>query len=77
MVLGAFGNEPVFDIARIESTRPDGSRESFSDGGKEYFGLTPAYTNDGGHLNATGQKKVASHLATFLAEVLEKKQETK
>jgi hypothetical protein len=60
------GKEPVFDIALIESTRPDGSRERDSGG---VPALVPAYTDDGGHLNATGKDLVARRLVAFLASL--------
>lgn len=61
------GKEPVFDLAAIESTYPDGKRSTVHVGGKAIETMVPAYTNDGGHLNAEGQKKVAEKLLAFLA----------
>ena len=63
------GKEPIFDIAKIESTREDGSRETFTQGGKTYYALVPEYSNDGGHLNRRGRAWVAKHLLEFLAEL--------
>jgi hypothetical protein len=62
------GKEPVFDIALFESTLPDGKRTSFSNGGKVYYYLARNYTNDGGHLNEEGRKRVAEQFLIFLAE---------
>ena len=62
--------EPVFDIATIESTFPDGSRATFQYDGKSYYSLVPEYTSDGGHLNELGQKKVASQFLVFLANLV-------
>lgn len=61
------GNEPLFDIAEIESTYGDKSRSSFRMDGKTYYSLAPEYTNDGGHLNETGRKLVAERLVIFLS----------
>ncbi|MCK4787619.1 MAG: hypothetical protein KAV87_27935 [Desulfobacteraceae bacterium] len=61
------GEERVFDLAGIESTYPDGRRCSFSKNGKIYYSLVPDYTNDGGHLNELGQKRVAEQILVFLA----------
>lgn len=58
------GVEPVFDLALHESTRPDGTRERDGSG---VPALVPAYTDDGGHLNATGADRVAKALVAFLA----------
>ena len=59
----------LFDLARLESTRLDGTREVFQDGGREYEALVPAYTDDGGHLNEAGRKIVAEALLGFLARI--------
>lgn len=61
------GKEPIYDLAKIESTRPDGTRETFSKDGKTYYALFSDYTYDGGHLNETGRKKVAKQLLILLA----------
>ena len=63
------GKEPVLDIAKIESTFPDGTRETFSQDGKSYYSMVPEYTYDGGHLNETGRKKVAEQLLILLANL--------
>jgi len=63
------GKEPVFDLARAESTHPDGRRASFKKGGQRYFSLVPEYTRDGGHLNEAGRTRVAEQLLILLAEM--------
>lgn len=61
------GKEPVFDIAKIESTRSDGTRAEFERNGKTYYMLDKAYASDeDGHLNAKGRKKVAEKLVLFI-----------
>ncbi|MCW8996710.1 MAG: SGNH/GDSL hydrolase family protein, partial [Psychromonas sp.] len=59
-------NNSLFDIATIESTLPNGSREKYTANGKEYYLLYNGYTNDGGHLNEAGQIHVALALLRFL-----------
>jgi hypothetical protein len=59
--------DPIFDLAKIESTFPNGKTCSFTKNGTIYHSLVPAYTNDGGHLNELGGKVVARHLLMFLA----------
>jgi hypothetical protein len=59
----------LFDIAAIESTRPDGAFQEFTYDGKTYRALVPAYTYDGGHLNELGRKIVAERLVEFLAQL--------
>jgi hypothetical protein len=63
------GKGSLFDIAKIQSTFPDGTRCTFNKGGKTYFSMVPEYTYDGGHLNETGRKKVAEQLLILLAKL--------
>jgi len=72
LVLETFSSEPVFDIARIESMRSDGSRESFVKDNKTFYRMVPEYTTDGGHLNSLGQQLVAAEMVEFLSEILNK-----
>lgn len=61
------GKEPLFDLAKIESTYPDGEREAFTFKGKTYYALIKDYSSDGAHLNDQGSKRVAAALLKFLA----------
>ena len=61
------GKEPVFDLARVESTAPDGRVETVEWKGKRVPSLVPAYTDDGGHLNEEGKLRAASALLSLLA----------
>jgi len=61
------GREPIFDLARLESTRPDGSPERSSYQGADVPALVPGYTDDGSHLNAAGQERAARELVRVLA----------
>jgi hypothetical protein len=63
------GRKPLFDLAALESTRPDGSRERFEVQGRLYEELIPDYASDSGHLNKMGQRMVAAHLVKFLASI--------
>lgn len=63
------GREPVFDLAKLESTTEGGGGEVFERDGKNWPALAPAYTDDGGHLNAAGRRRVAKALAEFLASL--------
>ena len=72
LVRAAFAKrEPLFDIARIESTRGDGSRVYFAWNRDHIESLAPEYTRDGGHLNERGQALVAKELLNILADVTE------
>ncbi|WP_419663454.1 hypothetical protein [Desulfosarcina variabilis] len=64
------GKEPIVDIAAVESTKPDGSRNTYDYDGKTYFSMVPEYTYDGGHLNEVGRKRVAAEfLVTLVNEI--------
>lgn len=65
-----YKNEPLFDLAKIESTCPDGSPMNFTSNGKTYSSLAPDYTDDGGHLNALGKMSAAKGLLFVLARAL-------
>jgi hypothetical protein len=61
--------EPIFDLASVESTYPDGQRESSSKGSQTVYSLIPEYTDDGGHLNKKGSQLVALKLLEIIANV--------
>jgi hypothetical protein len=63
------GREPLFDLATIESTRPDGRRETIRSGSRSGYALVPAYAVDNSHLNEVGRRRVAEELLVFLARL--------
>lgn len=63
------GKEPIFDLAKIESTHSDGSREYFTRGGQDIYTLAPEFTSDGGHLNQAGRLVAAEQLLRTLADL--------
>jgi hypothetical protein len=63
------GREPVFDIARIESTSPDGKVETLKWEGNVAPVMVPEYTDDGGHLNSVGKLRAARELVAVLAAI--------
>ena len=67
------GKEPVFDLAAAESTYPDGRRSTFLRNGRIYYSLVPEYTDDGGHLNAVGRKRIAEQFLITLAKSTKQK----
>ncbi len=70
LIRGAYmGREPLLDIARIEATRPDGTTELYPVDGKPVPALVPAYTDDGGHLNRLGRRRVARELVRIVASL--------
>jgi len=63
------GQEPIYDLARVESTYPDGKNAFFKHNGKQYAFLINQYTNDGGHLNSTGKNLAAQEFLRVLADI--------
>jgi len=65
------GKTPIFDLALIESTYPDGKRKKNKQGGKICYSLIREYTDtdDGGHLNKYGRVMAAEKLLTLLAKL--------
>jgi lysophospholipase L1-like esterase len=70
LLLEHFNGEPIFDIAKAESIRPDGGRETFKDGDETHYSLVNAYTDDGGHLNAAGARRLAREFVRVVSGAL-------
>lgn len=66
-LLRASYGQAVFDLARIESTRPDGSRVKGRVSGERYFALYRRYAADEGHLNARGSRRAALEFIEVVA----------
>jgi len=66
-----YSDRSIFDLAKAESTYPDGKREVFMDNENEYFALIKDYTYDGGHLNGLGAKIAANKLLSFLSAFMD------
>lgn len=65
-----YADEPMFDLARIESTRPDGSRAFTRNGADTVHTLAAEFTDDGGHLNSTGRSVAARELVAVVARTV-------
>jgi hypothetical protein len=63
------GKDAVFDLARLEATRADGSLEAYGFQGDTVWNLVPDFTDDGAHLNTVGRRRVAEQLLVFLASL--------
>ncbi len=72
-LIETFTSDPVFDLARAESTDPDGAAITFEHAGRSTPSLYPGYTDDGGHLNASGQRAAGSAAIRFLADALRRR----
>lgn len=60
----------LFDLAAVESTRPDGHRVGGTLDGNRYFAMDDGYTTDGGHLNETGGAAAATELVHVIARAI-------
>lgn len=69
-LLERFPGDPVFDLASVESTRPDGTKEEYDVDGRKVPMLWPGYTSDGGHLNERGRVAAAKAFVHTLAAAL-------
>lgn len=63
------GEEPLFDLAAIEATSPEGRQEIFSFDGTTGRALYAPYGRDGRHLNELGRRRVAEELLVMLASL--------
>ncbi|MDR3598829.1 hypothetical protein [Clostridium sp.] len=70
LILSKYSNQFVFDLAKVESTYPDNTREFIIINGKPVYTLIKEYTDDGGHLNKMGQQIIAENLIAKLAQVI-------
>jgi hypothetical protein len=61
------GREPIFDLARVESTAPDGTPVTVEWNGSTAPAMAPAFTSDGSHLNDAGKLRAARELVSLLA----------
>lgn len=71
LVRAEFAGQPLFDIARAEATRHDGTHAQFLTGGRPIETLASEHTTDGGHLNASGQRAVARGFLDAIAEAID------
>jgi hypothetical protein len=67
------GTQPIFDLAKVESTQPDGMVAGFTASGGMIETLAPENTGDGCHLSASAQRTVARAFLDILAQVIEER----
>lgn len=68
-IRSTFKGEPIFDLAALEATLPDGRLDTFRVGEANVPRLRADFTDDGGHLNGAGRAEIAAALVRFLATV--------
>jgi len=66
------GKEPIFDLAAVESTSPEGSRVQGQKNGARYEALYAPYSDDGEHLNRDGSRRAAMALLQTLADAADR-----
>ena len=69
-LLATFAGAPIFDLARAESTRADGTRDEYEASGQKYYALDERFAADEGHLNERGQRELGAELIKFVAKAL-------
>jgi hypothetical protein len=72
MLKARYAGEPLFDLAAMESTYPDGTREEFTMEGKGAYALVGEYSDDGSHLNPAGSAMAAREFVRALASAARK-----
>jgi hypothetical protein len=72
LLMSHFESAPIMNLALVESTYPDGRRESFEFNNTTVYSLIEDYTYDGGHLNDTGKRLAARELIRTLANAIGK-----
>ena len=65
------GTEPIFDLAKVQATQPDGMLAGFTAGGCVIETLAQHNTYDGGHLNPRCQRTAAEALLDVLSDAIE------
>lgn len=63
-----YAGRPLFDLAAIESTAPDGSRAVSTYERQRYYWLYNVYASDSGHLNDTGARVAATAWLKAIAQ---------
>lgn len=63
------GRAPIFDLALLQATRPDGSRSFTRKGSEKVDMLAAEWTYDNGHLNEAGRRYVAEQFLIMLARL--------
>jgi hypothetical protein len=61
--------DPIYDLAKLESSLQNGKIVSFKHNGMDYYSLAVQYTDDGGHLNKLGRYYAAKELLMTLSHI--------
>ena len=69
LLIKEYKDQSLFDLAKAESTYPNGKREFTEENDQNIYTMIPAFTNDGGHLSKKGKLAIGSEFLIFLAEL--------
>jgi len=69
LLIKEYKDQSLFDLAKAESTYPNGKREFTEVNDQNIYTMIPAFTNDGGHLSKKGKLAIGSEFLIFLAEL--------
>ena len=72
LIRGEYAGRHLFDLAAIESTKPDGTRVSGRYDNQRYFALYDGYATDMAFLNAVGSKIAATAFLEAIAQASRK-----
>jgi hypothetical protein len=72
LIRSEYAGRHLFDLAAIQSTRPDGTRVSGRYDNQAYFALYDGYASDDVHLNAVGSKIAATAFLEAIAQASRK-----
>jgi hypothetical protein len=72
LIRGEYAGRHLFDLAAIESTKPDGTRVSGRDHDQGYFALYDGYASNMAFLNAVGAKIAATAFLEAIAQASRK-----
>jgi DNA-binding cell septation regulator SpoVG len=72
LIRSEYAGRHLFDLAAIQSTRPDGTRVSGRYDNQAYFALYDGYASDDVHLNAVGSKIAATAFLEAIARASRK-----
>jgi hypothetical protein len=66
LLLNHYDKNLVFDLAKYESSFPDGRINTYAN---NRMALIDEYSDDGEHINATASKSIAEQLLVFLSDI--------
>lgn len=70
LVRSEYAGRPLFDIAAMESTTPEGLRTARMAGDEKYYAFHDGYSADVGHLNRFGAQVVATGWLATIAQAV-------